>query len=88
MSDSTTETVPQPSDELKAWFADWPIIRQEIHRLIHEHAHRDPSLHFEVTLAELELNGIDETLRRMGALGRLLYRGDITSAELQATGNC
>lgn len=73
--------------QLKAWLDTWPNVRQELEEMLSAHADRDPSLHFELTLAEIELKDIDETVRRAAALGRLLHVDDLTSAELEATGN-
>ncbi len=74
--------------KLKAWLEQWPSVRSEIEAMIASHAERDPSLHFELTLAEIELKDISEAVQRASALGKLLHVGDLTSAELQATGNC
>lgn len=73
--------------KLRAWLAEWPSVRDEIETLIATHAKRDPSLHFELTLAEIELKDINEAVQRAAALGKLLHVEDLTSAELQATGN-
>jgi uncharacterized protein YceH (UPF0502 family) len=51
------------------------------------YAERDPSLHFELTLANLELKDLDEAVKRVGALGKLLRGGDLTAGELEATAN-
>jgi hypothetical protein len=73
--------------KLKVWLEQWSDVRQEIESLIAEHAERDPSLHFELTLAEIELKDINESVQRAAALGKLLRVDDLTTAELQATGN-
>jgi hypothetical protein len=72
---------------LKTWLDEWPEVRRELEQMIADHAERDPSLHFELTLAEIELKDINETIQRAAALGKLLHVEDLTSAELQATGN-
>jgi predicted lipoprotein len=73
--------------DLKTWIANWPKVRQEVEKRLAEHAQRDTSLHFELTLAQLELRDIDEAVQRLGALGKILYGDDLTSAELHGTGN-
>jgi len=73
--------------KLKAWLTAWPSVRKEIQSMIAAHARRDPSLHFELTLAEIQLRDIDETMQHAEALGRLLHADDLTPAELEATGN-
>lgn len=76
----------QPS-ALKTWLAQWPTVRREVEQRLAMHARHDPSLHFELTLAELELKDIDEALRRINSLSRLLYGDDLSDAELHGTGN-
>lgn len=76
-----------PLSELKSWLAHWPTVRREVEQRLAMHARRDPALHFELTLAELELKDIDEALRRIGALSKLLYGDDLSDAELHGTGN-
>lgn len=83
MSQQTQVKTPK----LQTWLEEWPGVRQEIETLIAQYAERDPALHFEVTLANIELKDIDESVQRIGALGRLLRGGDLTSAELEATAN-
>lgn len=74
--------------QLTRWLADWPLVRNEIEAMIAHHAERDPSLHFALTLAEIELKDIDESVQRAAALARMLHNvNDLTSGELQATGN-
>jgi hypothetical protein len=85
MSESTRPGDPAP--DLRTWIANWQLVRQSVEARLAEHASRDPALHFELTLAELELRDIDETVRRLGALGRILYGDDLTDAELHGTGN-
>ena len=87
MQDSTTSSSNTNSEKLKTWLAQWPEVRREIQQMIATHSDRDPSLHFELALAEMELKDIDETVQRAAALGKLLRVGDLTEAELQATGN-
>jgi|JFJP01.1.fsa_nt_gi hypothetical protein len=78
----------QNTPNLQAWLVNWPTVRNEIKALISCHAERDPGLHFELTLAELELKDLDEAVKRVRALSKLLCTdADLTSAELQATGN-
>ncbi len=72
---------------LKQWLTEWPTVRKEIESLISNHAQRDPALHFELTLAQIELQDISEAVQRAAALERLLRVDDLTDAELQATGN-
>jgi hypothetical protein len=74
-------------NSLKQWLDQWPAVRKELEALLEAHAKRDPSLHFELTLAEIELQDITEAVQRAAALGRLLHVEDLTSAELEATGN-
>lgn len=75
-------------EELKAWLREWPGVRENVRHLINDHGRRDPSIHFELRLAELELQDLDEAVRRISALGRLLSQGsELTQAELEATGN-
>jgi hypothetical protein len=73
--------------DLKKWIALWPQVRHEVEDRLAEHAKRDPSLHFEPALAELELKDIDEALRRIEALSTILYGDDMSSAEREGTGN-
>lgn len=87
MAEQTQTQIKHPQTRLKEWLDAWPEVRREIEGLIASHAERDPSLHFELTLAELELKDITESVQRAAALGKLLYVEDLTSAELQATGN-
>lgn len=87
MSDQTSTSTSNTSTKLKAWLDSWPEVRREIEGLITSHAERDPSLHFELTLAEIELKDINESVQRAAALEKLLKVEDLTSAELQATGN-
>lgn len=83
MSEQTKQNTPQ----LQTWLQQWPEVRQEIETLLTSYAEDDESLYFELTLANLELRDIDEALERLRGLGRLLRRGELTSAELEATGN-
>jgi hypothetical protein len=73
--------------QLQAWLNQWPEVRHEIEALMDVYAERDPSLHFELTLANLELKDLDEAVKRVGALGKLLRGGDLTAGELEATAN-
>ncbi|NJP07673.1 MAG: hypothetical protein HC837_19670 [Chloroflexaceae bacterium] len=77
----------EAAEKLQAWLERWPQVQGEIRSLIAAYAERDPSLHFEITLAELEMRDINEALVRIKALGRLLGHESLTSAELEATGN-
>lgn len=86
MSTQTPQSDPGPKLDLKAWIAAWPDVRHQVEERLALHAEQDPSLHFELTLAELELKDIDEAVRRMGALGKILYGGDLSEAERQVTG--
>ncbi|NJO08255.1 MAG: hypothetical protein HC876_23640 [Chloroflexaceae bacterium] len=86
MTEQTQAQSKHPQTRLKEWLDAWPGVRREIEELIASHAERDPSLHFELTLAELELKDITESVQRAAALGKLLHVDDLTSAELQATG--
>ena len=73
---------------LRTWLNEWPAVCREIEQMIAEHADRDPSLHFELALAKIELKDIDEAVQRTAALGNLLGGDELmTSAELKATGN-
>jgi hypothetical protein len=83
MSQSTHPQTPR----LQEWLNSWPEVRNEIETLMNTYAQNDPSLHFELTLANLELKDLDEAVKRVGALGALLRGGDLTAAELEATGN-
>lgn len=88
MSDQPVQSKPDTAHDLKAWLSEWPAVRKNVQELITRHGQRDPSLHFELTLAELELKDLDESVRRISALGKLLVQSDaLTSAELEATGN-
>jgi hypothetical protein len=82
-----SEQVKLQTPRLQAWLAEWPSVRSEIESILAEYSQRDPSLHFEITLAQLELKDLDEAAKRVGALGRLLRGGDLTAAEMEATGN-
>lgn len=74
--------------QLDAWLTGWLAARREIEELIASRSERNPTLYFEPTLAELELQDISEAVQRAAALTRLLRSDDLmTSAELQATGN-
>jgi O-succinylbenzoate synthase len=85
MSERTQQEIPAT---LEAWLAQWPAVQSEIEAMIAEHAERDPSLHFELTLAEIELKDVSEAVQRARALIRMLQNvGDLTSGELHATGN-
>lgn len=83
MYTQTTGLTPQ----LQQWLAHWPAVRREVEELMESHAELEPSLHFQLTLATLELNDIDETMQRLRALGRLLASSSLIPAELEATGN-
>jgi hypothetical protein len=83
MSEQANPDTPR----LLAWLSEWPEVRQEIETLMEVYAERDPSLHFELTLANLELKDLDEAVKRVGALGKLLRGGDLTAGELEATAN-
>lgn len=85
MSQESPQVAAQSFD-LKAWIAAWPAVRRQAEERLAIHAQRDPTLHFELTLVELELKDIDEAIRRVGALNRLLYGGDLSAAERQITG--
>jgi hypothetical protein len=80
------QTFPQ-TPRLENWLNEWPTVRQEIESLVETYAREDPSLHFELTLANLELKDLDEAVKRVDALGRLLRAGNLTDAEMEATGN-
>lgn len=85
MSERTKQEIPAT---LEAWLAQWPEVKSEIEAMIAHHAERDPSLHFELTLAEIELKDVSEAVQRARALIRMLQNvGDLTSGELHATGN-
>jgi hypothetical protein len=77
----------QTQPDLKTWIGTWPTVRHQVEQRLAEHAQQDPTLHFELTLAELELKDIDEAVRRIGALGKVLYGDDLSTAERQGTGN-
>lgn len=77
----------EQTPKLQAWLAEWPAVRGEIESLMNSYAERDPALHFELTLAQLELKDLNDAVNRVGALGKLLRGGDLTAAELEATGN-
>lgn len=88
MSNQLSQKKADAARELKAWLADWPSVRNSVQELIAHHGQQDPSLHFELTLAELELKDLDESVRRISALGRMLVQGEgLTPGELEATGN-
>lgn len=87
MSNQPGQGKPETTLDLKSWLARWPSVRRELEALLIDHADRDPSLHFELALARLELNDIDENVRRIKGMGSLLLSDDLTSAELEATGN-
>ncbi len=78
--------LPQ-TPRLQAWLEQWPEVRSEIEALMDTYTQGDPSLHFETTLANLELKDLDAAVKRVEALGRLLRGGDLTAAEMEATGN-
>jgi hypothetical protein len=77
----------EQTPKLQAWLAEWPAVRSEIESLMNQYAERDPSLHFELTLAQIELKDLNDSVNRVSALGKLLRGGDLTAAELEATGN-
>lgn len=87
MGDQTVSQETGSVQKLKIWIESWAGVRSELEALIIAHSERDPALHFELTLATIELKDIDDAVRRAAALGRLLHVGDVTSAELEATGN-
>jgi hypothetical protein len=87
MSNQPEQNKSVTSGELKSWLARWPAVRNELESLLAGHVERDPSLHFELALAKLELQDIDENVRRIRGMGSLLMSDDLTSAELEATGN-
>ncbi len=87
MAEQNRQTSPDATPDLRVWLAQWPAVRSTVEKRLAAHAQHDPSLHFELTLAELELKDIDDAVRRMGALGKILYGDDLTDAELQGTGN-
>lgn len=88
MSEQTHQRQSEPSMTLYTWLEEWPAVRREIEALIAHHAEHDPSLHFALTLAEIELKDVDEAVQRAAALGKMLRNvGGLTSGELQATGN-
>jgi hypothetical protein len=82
-----SEAMKQQTPRLVAWLNEWPEVRREIENVMNTYAQKDPSLHFEITLANLELQDLNEAVKRVDALGRLLRGGDLTAAELEATGN-
>ncbi len=82
-----SERARQETPQLVEWIARWPQVRQELETLMATYSQNDPSLHFELTLANLELKDLDEAVKRVAALGNLLRGGDLTLAELEATGN-
>jgi hypothetical protein len=73
--------------KLKAWLARWPTVRGELEALLAEQGIQDPALHFELALARVELQDIDENVKRIKGMSSILFGGDLTSAELEATGN-
>lgn len=73
------------SGDLQAWLARWPVVRQELEALLEEHATRDPSLHFELALAQLELKDIDENVRRIQGMSTILLSNDLTTPEIAVT---
>lgn len=87
MKEQSPQSTAGPTPDLKEWIGAWPAVRRQVEERLAQHAQRDPSLHFELTLAELELKDIDEAVRRMGALGKDLYGDDLTAAERQVTGD-
>lgn len=83
-----SEQMRNDARALDAWLESWSGARREIESLIAAHAERNPSLYFEPTLAELELQDIHEAVQRAAALVRLLRSEELmSSAELQGTGN-
>ncbi len=77
----------QPTIRLQEWLDAWPQVRTEVESLMEAYAESDPTLHFELAFANLELKDLDEAVRRVRALGRLLSGGDLSNAEMKATGN-
>jgi hypothetical protein len=67
-----SEQANPDTPRLLAWLSEWPEVRQEIETLM---------------LANLELKDLDEAVKRVGALGKLLRGGDLTAGELEATAN-
>lgn len=84
---SMKEQAQEPMLRLQEWLDAWPTVRQEIEGLMESYAQSDPTLHFELAFANLELKDLDESVKRVRALGRLLSGGDLSGAELKATGN-
>lgn len=73
---------------IETWLSQWPEVKKEIEAMIAQHAERDPTLHFELTLAEIELKDLNDAVQRARALIRMLQDvGSLTSGELHATGN-
>jgi hypothetical protein len=87
MSESNEPTTPQPAMTLQAWITLWPVVRREVEQRLEEHAKRDPSLYFEPALAQMELKDVDEVIRRLEALTRVLASDDLSAAEGEGTGN-
>lgn len=87
MSEQTPRPGSGTAQDMQAWIASWPPLRQTVEQRLEQHARRDPSLHFELTLAQLEIKEIDESMRRMSALMKILDNDDLTQAELHGTGN-
>lgn len=88
MSHESQSPAAQPESDLKSWVAAWPAVRRQVEAKLAQHAQRDPSLHFELTLAELELKDIDEAVRRIGSLAKIVYgdASDMGDAERYGTG--
>lgn len=81
------EDLPESTARLQQWLSDWPAVRRELEGLMGAYAELDPSLHFQLTLATLELNDIDEAVHRLRALGRLLASSGFMAAEMELTGH-
>lgn len=86
MQQESQPASPQTELDLKAWVNAWPAVRKQVETRLAQHAARDPSLHFELTLAEIELKDIDDAVRRIGALARIVYRDVMGDAERHVTG--
>jgi hypothetical protein len=82
-----SERTQMETPKLQAWLSEWPAVRAEVEGLLQQYVEQDPTMHFEITLAQLELKDLDEAAQRVSALGKLLRGGDLSSAEMQATGN-
>jgi hypothetical protein len=82
-----SERIQKETPKLQSWLSEWPAVRAEIENLLAQYVEQDPTMHFEITLAQLELKDLDEAAQRVAALGRLLRGGDLSSAEMEATGN-